>query len=184
MAVHAPRIVERWRTIIDDWRSSGLSVTAFCRSRQVCKSGFHRWRIILDQLDHNSAIPPRPVAEPRSQHQSSCPSVLCPMRSSRSSCHSDFNSACRCPLMPSNSHAWFSHWEPRHAEHRHHWHHLRCRQFPGRTKRDRRTRWYRSHCPRPRSRSGDIFVFKLGFTVATRARFWHSRLGSFVAASP
>ncbi len=65
MAVHDPRIVERWRTIIDDWRSSGLSVTAFCRSRQVNKSGFHRWRSILDQLDHGSAVPPRPVAEPK-----------------------------------------------------------------------------------------------------------------------
>lgn len=65
MAVHDPRIVERWRTIIDAWRSSGLSVTAFCRSRQVCKSGFHRWRTILDQLDPNSPNPPRPAAEPK-----------------------------------------------------------------------------------------------------------------------
>lgn len=65
MAVHDPRFVERWRTIIDAWRSSGLSVTAFCRSRQVCKSGFHRWRTILDQLDHNPATPPRPVDEPK-----------------------------------------------------------------------------------------------------------------------
>ena len=66
MAVDDPRFVERWRTIIADWRSSGLSVTAFCRSCQVCKSGFHRCRTILDQLDHNSATPPRPLAEPKS----------------------------------------------------------------------------------------------------------------------
>jgi len=31
MAVHAPRIVERWRMSSDDGRSSGLSVTVFCR---------------------------------------------------------------------------------------------------------------------------------------------------------
>ncbi len=48
MAVHAPHIAECWRAIIAGWRSSGLSVTEFCRSRQICKSGFHRWRSILE----------------------------------------------------------------------------------------------------------------------------------------
>jgi hypothetical protein len=67
MAVHDPRIVERWRTILADWRSSGLSVTAFCRSRNVYKSGFHRWRNILDQLDRSAATPSaRPQAPPQS----------------------------------------------------------------------------------------------------------------------
>lgn len=66
MAVHDPRIVERWRTIIADWRSTELSVTAFCRSRHINKSGFHRWRNILDQLDHTSATPPRAQDEPKS----------------------------------------------------------------------------------------------------------------------
>ncbi len=36
--------------IVADWRSSGLCVAAFCRSRHVNKSGFHRWRHILTQL--------------------------------------------------------------------------------------------------------------------------------------
>ncbi len=58
MAVHDSHIVERWRTIIDAWRSSGLSVTAYCRSHQVCKSGFHRWRNILDELERSSTTPP------------------------------------------------------------------------------------------------------------------------------
>ncbi|MFO0825452.1 MAG: hypothetical protein U0792_20415 [Gemmataceae bacterium] len=53
MAKHATHRVERWRSIIADWRSSGLSVTAFCRLRNVNKSGFHRWRTILDQLDRS-----------------------------------------------------------------------------------------------------------------------------------
>jgi len=66
MAVHAPHHVERWRTIIADWRSSGLSVTAFCRSRNVNKSGFHRWRSTIDQLDHTPATPPPALAEPKS----------------------------------------------------------------------------------------------------------------------
>jgi len=58
MTVHDSRIVERWRTIVADWRNSGLGVAAFCRSRHVNKSGFHRWRNILDQLDHPPTTPP------------------------------------------------------------------------------------------------------------------------------
>jgi hypothetical protein len=58
MAVHDPGHVERWRTLIADWRSSGLSVTAFCRSQAINKSGFHRWRNILDQMDRSSPSPP------------------------------------------------------------------------------------------------------------------------------
>jgi hypothetical protein len=57
MAAHSPRIVERWRTIVVAWRSSGLSVAAFCRSRGVNKSGFHRWRNILDERDRSSPTP-------------------------------------------------------------------------------------------------------------------------------
>src|SRR5437764_49924 len=65
MAVHDPRIVERWRTIVADWRRSELGVAAFCRSRRIHKSGFHRWRNILDQLDGSSVAPipsPKPAA--------------------------------------------------------------------------------------------------------------------------
>jgi hypothetical protein len=64
MAVHDPRIVERWRTIIGEWRTSGLGVAAFCRLRQIHKSGFHRWRSILEQLD-------TPRSQPRQQPASS-----------------------------------------------------------------------------------------------------------------
>jgi len=66
MAVHDPRIVERWTTIIADWRSSGLRVSAFCRSRDINKSGFHRWRNILEELDRSSTTPPPSPAEPKS----------------------------------------------------------------------------------------------------------------------
>ena len=66
MTKHAAHHVERWRTIIADWRSSGLSVTAFCRSRNVNKAGFHRWRTILDQLDRSSYTPTPVLPEPKS----------------------------------------------------------------------------------------------------------------------
>lgn len=55
MAVHDLGHVERWRTIFATWRRSGLSVTAFCRSQALNKSGFHRWRNILDQIDRSAA---------------------------------------------------------------------------------------------------------------------------------
>ena len=56
MTVLDSRIVERWRTIVADWRSSGLSVTAFCRSRHLNKSGFHRWRNVLDKIDPSATV--------------------------------------------------------------------------------------------------------------------------------
>ena len=65
MAVHATQIVNRWRTIIATWRSSGLCVAAFCRSHHVNKSGFHRWRNILDELDRSSTSLPRSQVEPK-----------------------------------------------------------------------------------------------------------------------
>ena len=75
MAVHDPRIVERWRRIVTEWRRSRLSVAAFCRLRQIHKSGFHRWRTILDHLDRSSASPAssaRPAAKtsPKPHHRS------------------------------------------------------------------------------------------------------------------
>ena len=55
MAAHDPHTLHRWRTIFADQRRSGLSIVAFCRSRTINKSGFHRWRNILKQLDHPAA---------------------------------------------------------------------------------------------------------------------------------
>ena len=51
MSVHDPLVLERWRAIFATWRSSGLSVAEFCRSRSLNTSGFYRWRNILDDLD-------------------------------------------------------------------------------------------------------------------------------------
>ncbi len=69
MAVPDPRLVERWRTTFAMWRSSDLSVAAFCRSRELNLSSFYRWRKILDDLDRPSAT--RPRSEP-----DSCPSFV------------------------------------------------------------------------------------------------------------
>jgi len=78
MANHAAHRVERWRTIIADWRSSGLSVTAFCRSRNLNKAGFHRWRTILDELDHSSTTPPPTPDEPKPSPPSFVPLRVIP----------------------------------------------------------------------------------------------------------
>jgi hypothetical protein len=74
MAKHATHRIERWRPIIADWRSSGLSVTAFCRARNVNRAGFHRWRTILEQLDRSPTTPLAVPTEPKS------PPVFVPLR--------------------------------------------------------------------------------------------------------
>ena len=58
MSVHDPLTLERWRTIFATWRSSGLSVAAFCRSRSLNMSSFYRWRNICDDLGRTPE--PRP----------------------------------------------------------------------------------------------------------------------------
>ena len=50
MPVHDPLVLERWRAIFATWRSSGLSVAQFCRSRSLNTSSFYRWRNIFDDL--------------------------------------------------------------------------------------------------------------------------------------
>ena len=51
MAVHDLQALARWRSTFATWRSSGLTATAFCRSRARNASSFYRWRGILDGLD-------------------------------------------------------------------------------------------------------------------------------------
>ncbi len=64
MSVPDPRLVERWRTTFAMWRSSGLSVAAFCRSRDLNLSSFYHWRKILDDLNRPSATRPRSEPDP------------------------------------------------------------------------------------------------------------------------
>lgn len=64
MAVPDPRLAERWRTDFATWRRSGLSVAAFCRSRELNLSSFYRSRKILDDLDRPAATRPRSEPDP------------------------------------------------------------------------------------------------------------------------
>ena len=57
MSVRSPIVLNHWRTIFAEQCRSGLSITAFCRSRKIVKSSFHRWRNTLEQLDHARAEP-------------------------------------------------------------------------------------------------------------------------------
>ena len=57
MSAHDPRILARWRTIFAEHRRSGLTIVDFCQARMINKSGFHRWRNILEQLDHPKPAP-------------------------------------------------------------------------------------------------------------------------------
>ena len=60
MSVHDPLVLERWRAIFATWRSSGLSVAVFCRSRSLNTSSFYRWRNIFDDLDRTpESLPPQ-----------------------------------------------------------------------------------------------------------------------------
>lgn len=64
MANRDPLILKRWQSIFATWRSSGLSVAAFCRSRELNLSSFYRWRKILDDLDPSPASGPSPSFVP------------------------------------------------------------------------------------------------------------------------
>ena len=61
MPVSDPLAQERWRTTFAAWRTCGLSVAAFCRSRHLNLSSFYRWRKILDNLDRLAATRPYPA---------------------------------------------------------------------------------------------------------------------------
>ena len=67
MAFHDPRTLHRWRAIFAEHRRSGLTIVDFCQTRMINKSGFFRWRNILEQLDHPepkpSFVPIRVVPE-------------------------------------------------------------------------------------------------------------------------
>ena len=65
MSVRSPIVLHHWRTIFAEQRRSGLSITAFCRSRRIVKSSFHRWRNTLERHDRPHAKPqPKPSFVP------------------------------------------------------------------------------------------------------------------------
>ena len=60
----------KWRSVLADWRRSGLGVRAFCRRRGVAEHGFYVWRKRLrDAPDHAGQpefLPVRVVETPDS----------------------------------------------------------------------------------------------------------------------
>jgi transposase-like protein len=44
-----------WRRIVREWRSSGLSVRAFCRERDLSEPNFYAWRRTLAERDAQAA---------------------------------------------------------------------------------------------------------------------------------
>ena len=74
MSAHRPEKVRFWRGTIDAWKTSGQTVNAFCRARQITRSNFDRWRRILAaETSESSTTPPsafvplRVVAEPMAE---------------------------------------------------------------------------------------------------------------------
>lgn len=43
-APHSRRTASEWRSILADFRRSGLSIEAFCDRESLSKSSFRRWR--------------------------------------------------------------------------------------------------------------------------------------------
>jgi hypothetical protein len=52
-----------WRDLIDRWKASGQSVTAFCAGRRVSQATFYSWRKRFDARGR-STTPPAPAFAP------------------------------------------------------------------------------------------------------------------------
>lgn len=76
------RNVERdqhWRGVIRDQEASGLSISAFCREREVSAASFFSWRRRLTQLDRNDTAAkfvPLELHAPPTATRASCEVVL------------------------------------------------------------------------------------------------------------
>jgi hypothetical protein len=72
MSTHRPEKVRAWRALVEAWKRSGQTVSAFCRARQITRSNFDRWRRILvaDSVVSSPSpafVPVRVVAEPMAE---------------------------------------------------------------------------------------------------------------------
>ncbi len=76
------RNVERdqhWRGVIRDQEASGLSISAFCREREVSAASFFSWRRRLTQRDRKDAADkfvPLELHAPPAAPRASCEVVL------------------------------------------------------------------------------------------------------------
>ena len=55
---------QRWRRLLQDWKTSGLSRSQFCRTRQLSVKPFDFWRQELARRDAAPASPSLPAAPP------------------------------------------------------------------------------------------------------------------------
>ena len=46
---------EKWTTLINEWRQSGLSQKAFCQQRQLNLHSLQYWRKIVDEAESSTA---------------------------------------------------------------------------------------------------------------------------------
>jgi len=71
MSRRNPERVRTWRALIETWKQSGQTINAFCRSRQLTRSNFDRWRRILaappsesPDKEPSTFVPLQVVADP------------------------------------------------------------------------------------------------------------------------
>ena len=49
------KTVEWWRSVMDEFQSSGQTVRAFCRRKEICEGTFFAWRKRLSRSDSRAA---------------------------------------------------------------------------------------------------------------------------------
>jgi transposase-like protein len=50
-----PQLEQRWRNLLDQWRNSNQTVSAFCQDHGVSEASFYSWRAELARRDQKSA---------------------------------------------------------------------------------------------------------------------------------
>ena len=66
---HRPSKEHFWRTMVRQWRSSGLSVRVFCEQRRLSEPSFYAWRRSLAERDAAATrfVPVEVTSEPATQ---------------------------------------------------------------------------------------------------------------------
>jgi transposase len=56
MGIHRA-VHQRWSSVLETWRSSGLCAAAFCRREQISRRSFYKWRKRLAEDAPSSSEP-------------------------------------------------------------------------------------------------------------------------------
>jgi hypothetical protein len=65
-----------WRSVVRQWRLSGLSIRQFCADHQLAEPNFYAWRRTLAQRD----VPARPRRHNDRPEASAAPAAFVPVR--------------------------------------------------------------------------------------------------------